>query len=84
MIEGAWRSMDSAPRDGSEVLLAVKERAGVPGQMLVGHWMPGGHCIEDHPPIDKGWYFWTGSMFDQASEPVAWMSLPAPPSGIGE
>lgn len=71
-----WRSMDSAPKNGTEILLRVKYRAGIPGKCLVGHWMRGGHCIEDHPPIEPGWYFWTGCAFDAASEPIAWMPLP--------
>ena len=68
--------MNTAPRDGTEVLLVVERRAGIPHRMLVGHYMPGGHCIEDHPPIDEGWYFWNGCMFDKASKPLAWMALP--------
>jgi len=71
-----WRSMTEAPRDGTEVLLQVESRAGMPGKCLVGHWMPGGHCIDDHPPIDAGWYFWNGCMFERASKPVAWAPLP--------
>ncbi len=71
-----WQPMDSAPRNGDEILLIVKRRAGTPGRMLVGHYMSGGHCIEDHPPIDSGWYFWNGCMFDRASKPLAWLRLP--------
>lgn len=70
-----WQPMDSAPRDGTEVLLRVERRAGMSGKCLVGHYMPGGHCIGDHPPIDEGWYFWTGSMFDLASRPIVWMPI---------
>jgi hypothetical protein len=69
------RSMDSAPKDGSEVLLQVELRAGLRGKFLVGHYMPGGHCIEDHPPIEEGWYFWNGGMFDKASRPVGWLPI---------
>ena len=72
---GMWQPIETAPKNGSEVLLRVKR-----GKCLVGHYMPGGHCIEDHPPIAPGWYFWDGRMFDQASEPTHWMPLPAPPS----
>lgn len=71
-----WRSMSTAPKDGREVLLKVKYRAGIPGQCLVGHYMPGGYCIEDHPSIREGWYFWNGCMFDQAAEPTHWMPIP--------
>lgn len=71
-----WQTMDTAPRDGTEVLLKVESVAGIPGKCLVGHWQPGGHCIEDHPPIEQGWYFWNGCMFDAASEPLNWMPIP--------
>lgn len=70
------QKMETAPRDGREVLLKVAYRAGIPGKYLVGHYMPGGHCIEDHPPISAGWYFWNGCEFDRAAEPIAWMELP--------
>lgn len=78
--EGEWRPIQTAPKNsGEEVLLLEKMRAGVPGKMLVGHWMPGGFCIEDHPAIDAGWYFWNGCSFDKASEPTHWMPLPSDP-----
>lgn len=78
--ERQWRPIETAPKDGREVLLAVAKRAGIPDKMLVGHYMPGGHCIEDHPAIDEGWYFWNGHMFDRASKPTHWQPLPAPPA----
>jgi hypothetical protein len=71
-----WHPMDSAPKDGREIILKVKNRAGIPGKCLVGHYMPGGHCIEDHPSIAAGWYFWNGRMFDEAAEPIEWAPLP--------
>ena len=79
-----WQSMKTAPRNGEEVLLVVESRAGVSGRMLVGHWMPGGHCIEDHPPIDAGWYFWNGCRFGRAEKPIAWMPLPSAPACGGD
>ena len=79
--EDGWCfDMDEAPRDGTEIVIQVKSRAGISGGFLIGHWMNGGHCIEDHPPISQGWYFWNGCMFDRASEPTAWRHLPTPPS----
>jgi hypothetical protein len=71
-----WLPMDRAPKDGREVILKVKSRAGVPNGKLIGHYQPGGHCIEDHPPIAQGWYFWNGRMFDVAAEPIGWMHIP--------
>lgn len=75
-----WQPIETAPKNGREVLLAVKSRAGIPGCCLVGHYQRGGHCIEDHPPIDEGWYFWNGLMFDRAAEPTHWMPLPTLPT----
>ena len=76
----AWQPMKTAPKDGREILLTVEVRAGMPSKCLVGHWMPGGHCIEDHPAIAEGWYFWNGCMFDKASKPTHWLPLPPVPS----
>lgn len=76
--------MKTAPRDGSEVLLQVELRAGIPGKFLVGHWMPGGHCIEDHPAIDEGWYFWNGCQFDKAAKPIGRQPLPSAPGSLTE
>lgn len=73
-----WQPMATAPKD-RELILFVERRAGIPHRMLVGHYMPGGHCIEDHPAIDEGWYFWNGCMFDKSSKPLFWMPLPEPP-----
>lgn len=77
--QSGWQPMETAPKDGTEVLLVVERRAGTRWGMLVGHYMPGGHCIEDHPPIDSGWYFWQGSRFDKAAKPTHWMALPVAP-----
>lgn len=74
-----WQPIETAPKDGREVILAVSYRTGIPFGMVVGHYMDGGYCIEDHPPIDRGWYFWNGMGFDKASVPSHWMPLPAHP-----
>lgn len=74
--EANWEVMATAPKDGTEVLILVANRAGVPHKTLVGHYMAGGHCIEDHPPIAEGWYFWNGRMFDKAAKPLLWAPLP--------
>lgn len=74
--ESPWERMDTAPKDGREVILVVKRRAGIPFGQLVGHYMAGGHCIEGNPSIAEGWYFWNGCMFDKAAEPLMWMPLP--------
>jgi hypothetical protein len=69
--------IDSAPKDGREVLLLVAGPGPwAPSRYLVGHYMPGGHCIEDHPPIDAGWYYWNGNIFDREAKPTHWSPLP--------
>jgi hypothetical protein len=78
-----WQPIETVPKDGREVLLEVELRAGIRGRCLVGPYRPGGHCIEDHPPIDAGWYFWNGSMFDRAAKPTRWMPLPETDSHRG-
>jgi len=70
-----WQPMKTAPRD-RECLVLVKRRPNDAGKLVIAHYMPGGHCIEDHPPIDEGWYFDTGRMFDKVWKAVAWMPLP--------
>ena len=74
--QAQWQPIETAPQDGREVLLLNFPRT------LVGHWMPGGHCIEDHPPIDAGWYFWGGSQFERVAGPSHWMSLPLTPEAL--
>jgi hypothetical protein len=74
-----WQPIETAPKDGREVILAVKMRAGIQHGVVVGHYMEGGHCIEDHPPIAAGWYFWNGCQFDKASVPTHWMAMPHHP-----
>lgn len=75
-MKADWLPIETAPKDGTEVLLVVESRAGIQGRYLVGHYMPGGYCIEDHPAIDSGWYFWNGCMFDKSSKPTHWTPLP--------
>lgn len=74
-----WQSLADAPRDGTEVLLLATHPNRLGPRMYVAHWMPGGHCIEDHPPIVAGWYFDTGRCFDKAYKPLAWLPLPEIP-----
>ena len=71
-----WQPMATAPRDGTEVVLRIEQKGLCGRSALVGHYMPGGYCVGDHPPINEGWYGWTGGMFEEASRPNGWMPLP--------
>ena len=75
-LDRVWHPIETVPKDGREGLLRVAMRAGINDRCLVGHYMPGWNCIEDHPPISEGWYFWNGDMFDKASKPTHWSPLP--------
>lgn len=63
----SWQTMDTAPKDGTEVILRDAHMVRV-----LAHYMAGGFCIEDHPAINAGWYFWDGYMFNNSFKPLAW------------
>lgn len=76
LVTQVWQEMVSALKDGTEIIVRVK-RAGCVSALVV-HWM--NYAPEDHPPIDPGWYFWSGFDFRPVeSPPIAWMVLPPPP-----
>lgn len=59
-----WRTMDSAPKDGTEVLVFDD------GATIVSLWM------DESPSHGSGW--WDNGIMDPA--PTHWMPLPLPPS----
>lgn len=70
-----WQPIETAPKDGTEILVRLV-RAGCPRHLVVHHC----DFVEDHPPIDSAWYFWTGYQFAPVqSQPTHWMPLPDPP-----
>lgn len=81
-----WQPISTAPKDGGEVILRNAN-----WNRVLAHWMPGGHCIEDHPPIDAGWYYWSGNSYNIFDKPLHWMPIhagptasPDQPAGSGE
>lgn len=63
MAEDSWQPMSTAPRDGTMLDLRF-----VHGRSVVGHWLPGGHCIEDHQPVAAGWYYWERTYWNSVAE----------------
>lgn len=67
-----WQPIDTAPRDGRHVLLAVTDDP--PGYVIEGYYEEDG---------DRGWYcantHWTDH-YDGSLIPSHWMPLPAPPA----
>mgnify|MGYP006935488135 CR=1 FL=1 len=80
-----WRDIESAPRDGTEVLLAAGSR------VTVGHWTTeeecrvqigdcGGVCrCPEYEYQDPTWLSWDGG-FTTEHPPTHWMPLPPPPA----
>ncbi len=72
-----WRSMESAPKDGSEFLFLLERDA-----IVVGHWDPDKYARKPRP-------YWTNQRdFFRTSrarenQPIAWQPLPAPPKQEG-
>ena len=68
-----WRPIETAPMDGTEILLAVGQRA-----IEIGHWIPGIPSEWDRRIMrwnlgrEGHWSTWNG-------EPTHWMPLPVSP-----
>lgn len=71
-----WQTIDTAPKDASEILLRAPEGC------VVAHWAYGGG--EDQPPFGPAWFYNAGTYFNQVAsryKPTHWMPLPALQSG---
>lgn len=70
------RPMSEAPMTGPvvEILVATTNRAGCEG-WLIAHYADGGG---DDQPRFRGWFFWTGSCFQEIAhgELLGWLPLP--------
>jgi hypothetical protein len=75
-----WQPIETAPKGKGEILVIANLHSRDMDRHVAHlvHWMPSGHCIEDHPPIEGGWYRWNGCEFVTCS-PIWWMPLPSPP-----
>lgn len=69
-LKPVWRDIESAPKDGTRVILAVT------GGMVVGHWVR-------HRAYAHCWAWmvlpWPDCDFLMAVEPTHWLPLPQPP-----
>lgn len=72
-----WQPIETAPRNATDIIAHVPNRAGCKGVLIV-HFAQGGG--EDQPRFGPGWFYWTGSGFQELSPPpTLWMPLPALP-----
>lgn len=64
-----WRPIDSAPRDGSEIMIFYREWLGEKNMVVSGHW----HCQEGRE-FEATWEHSRGY-----GDADLWMPLPSPP-----
>lgn len=62
-MDGKWRPIETAPRDGTDVLLAYRD--GTPRLVVAGWWH--GRWVQ--------YEYWRTNL----PEPFAWQPLPEPP-----
>jgi hypothetical protein len=76
MSESEWRPIETAPKDGTKLLLTNDRHPQC--LMIVGHWAQD-LSGEEQPPF-QGWFHWSGCGFAQLpDEPTHWQPLPNPP-----
>jgi hypothetical protein len=77
---GGWRPIETAPRDGTEIILNVP-RWGGGFIVAAGHWVP-------HDDRGGDWWWANESSGDYHASPITddhghpthWMAYPAPPA----
>lgn len=74
--ESEWRPIETAPKDGTEVLL-FGIRANIPNRIVVGHYTQGGG--DEQPRFGPDWFHYNGSYFSTCQNPTHWRPLPPPP-----
>lgn len=69
-----WQPIETAPRDATEIIARVPNRAGCRGVLIV-HFAQGGG--EDQPRFGPDWFYWTGYGFQHLDPPpTEWMPIP--------
>lgn len=88
-----WLTIDTAPKDGTVVLLFCPQSDGSPGseyRVTCGNWHvdPGGTTVyrdadgryidQDDHDYWEGWLSWDGGFSEETMLPTHWMPMPAP------
>jgi len=90
-----WKPIETAPRDGSDIILYCPQGDGNPGstyRVTVGRWEEDYGGVQEFRDIDGnwigqkedegfvGWLSWDGGFSEDTMMPTHWMPLPEPPT----
>ena len=74
-----WRTIETAPKDGTDILLHWSEGHGLDGSILLAFWSDSGGQDPEHDQ----WYMYTddghGGEPLEGKEATHWQPLPEPP-----
>ncbi len=74
-----WKLIESAPKDGTQILLGWPRRHGpASGIVMLGAWLNIEYADISNP---EGWWAWNKQLgFSKVGHMTHWMSLPEPPA----
>ncbi len=71
-----WQPIETAPKDGTEVLLSNP----TDGYVLIGHFVAPCSVLPDSPDDEQDWYTtegdYLGTVGNSSTAPTHWMPLP--------
>lgn len=85
--ERQWQPIETAPKDGTTIVLFCPQGDGTPGstfRLTSGSWFiaPSYGTISD-PEVDEqeppAWVSWDGGFSEETMMPTLWQPLPSPP-----
>jgi hypothetical protein len=80
-----WKTIDSAPKDGTTIILFCPQGDGNPGsewRVTSGEWCDEPGCDNGYGEEVRGftgWLSWDGGFSEDTMMPTHWMPLPNPP-----
>ena len=77
-----WKTIDSAPKDGTFVILAIPGWE-LPACCAVASWQGRGDEANWYGMFDSGLTF-DARIYDIEEQPTHWMPLPSPPEPVNE